>query len=474
MTNLLRLAALALFPLLCACSHPRYYVSAEQALATEGFFASQGHFAVYYPSEIALDFPGYVVGIELSERTAQLRDGDLVVTVPTHSGSTIERLAIELRDGLPQPDAVTRSSWGRGQVPVISQVLRYTGNPLGVGNCALHSLYQSAGSELMDFCDGERRPRIGEWATYQTAFTDSWGAVEVLAKALRKDAASGQYTHLVVAMMGWRTTQEEAIRNFNSLVRTTGMAARGEFRPLFVGITWVGPWGGRWLDPVNEAVSYPEIAELADTLGLTWLGVITEEAVLPLSDKLPVSFLTHSFGSRAAVTAVCVGPVIRRGQAAPPQAPVTGSIDRLIGFQAALSLQRFTDRRHYIYEDVRFPDHCPRARSIVVTTSRHDSAVRTIIWADLAGNYRYFRWFCRRKSGTIVSCAAVSESGAIEGEYDETMRVLYLDASKVIRYTAPGTDGNAHSDIFRPPAGQLIWNLISKRPPAALKPGARH
>ena len=208
--------------------------------------------------------------------------------------------------------------------------------------------------------------------------------------------------------------------------------------------------------------------------GLTWLGVITEEAVLPLSDKLPVSFLTHSFGSRAAVTAVCVGPVIRRGQAAPPHSPVTGSIDRLIGFQAALSLQRFRDQRHYIYEDVRFPDHCPRARSIVVTTSKHDSAVRTIIWADLAGNYRYYRSFCRRNSGTIVSCAAVSESGAIEGEYDETMRVLYLDASKVIRYTAPGTDGSAHSDIFRPPAGQLIWNLISKRPPAALKPGARH
>jgi hypothetical protein len=54
------------------------------------------------------------------------------------------------------------------------------------------------------------------------------------------------------------------------------------------------------------------------------------------------------------------------------------------------------------------------------------------------------------------------------------MRVLYLDASKVIRYTAPGTDGNAHSDIFRPPAGQLIWNLISKRPPAAVMPGAPH
>jgi hypothetical protein len=54
------------------------------------------------------------------------------------------------------------------------------------------------------------------------------------------------------------------------------------------------------------------------------------------------------------------------------------------------------------------------------------------------------------------------------------MRVLYLDASKVVRYTAPGTEGSAHSDIFRPPAGQLIWNLISKRPPVAQKAGTGH
>ena len=161
MTNVLRLAALALLSLLCACSHPRYYVSAEQALTTEGYFASQGHFAVYYPSEIALDFHGYVVGIELSERTAQLRDGDLVVKVPTKSGSTIARLAIELRDGSPQPDALTPSSWGRGQIPVISQVLRYTGNPLGSGNCALYSVYQSTESELMDFCGGHGVPASG-------------------------------------------------------------------------------------------------------------------------------------------------------------------------------------------------------------------------------------------------------------------------------------------------------------------------
>ena len=42
------------------------------------------------------------------------------------------------------------------------------------------------------------------------------------------------------------------------------------------------------------------------------------------------------------------------------------------------------------------------------------------------------------------------------------MKVLYLDATDLIRYRAPGTNGGAHSDIFRLPTGRLIWNLISK------------
>lgn len=466
--KLLRLGSLALVALIGACSHPRYYGAAEQALATDGHFASQGHFAVYYPSEIALDFPGYVVGIELTERTQQVRDGDLVVDPPIDAGATTTRLANELREGTPRPDAETASIWGRGQISVITQVLRYRGASSGAGNCALYSLYQAAGSDLMEFCEG-RFPKMEE--PYRTAFADSWSAVQRLKAALFRDAESGQYTHLIIAMMGWRTSQEEAIRNFNSLVHSIRIAGREDFRPLFVGITWVAPWGGRWVDPIIETISYPEIAELADTLGLTWLGVISDEIVLPLSLKLPTSFLTHSFGARAALTAVCIGPLIRIDPTAPRARP-NGSIDRLIGFQAALSLQRLkAGRLTLVYEHVKFPGDCDRAKSIVLTTSRHDSAVQAIVWADLAGNYRYYRSFCRRQSGKIVSCASVDESGAIEGPYDESMKVLYLDASKLIRYTAPGTDGGAHSDIFRSPTGRLVWSLIA-RPPQARAPSS--
>jgi hypothetical protein len=71
-----------------------------------------------------------------------------------------------------------------------------------------------------------------------------------------------------------------------------------------------------------------------------------------------------------------------------------------------------------------------------------------------------------------VSCAAVDETGAIEGSHDPAARLLYLDATRLIRFRAPGTDGGSHSDIFRPPAGRLVWSLMAtpiERPSGAAR-----
>lgn len=461
---------MAAIALLSSCVSPRYYGDAEVSIGTEGHFESQGHFAVYYPNEISLGFPGYVVGIELSDRINILRRGDLVVDRFTHAGASMTRLTETLIEGLQSKESPYEWDWN--PLPFISHVIRYKGQPMGAGNCALYSVYQSSASELMDFCDGERRPQIDNWPGYRSAYADSWGAIDALRDALRRDAASGRYTHLIVSMMGWRTTQEEAIRNFNSLYRSLREFGKDDFRPLFVGITWVGPWSGRWLDPLMEMASYGNIADLADALGLTWVGVLTDEVVMPLSEQLATTFITHSFGARAASTAICIGPAIRRN-AAVARTPVKGSVDRLIGFQAAFSLQRFKKGRLLLYEDVYFPDDCGRVKSIVLTTSEHDSATKAILWADLAGNYRYFKSFCRSNSETIVNCTSVDETGAIENGDDAGKRVLYLDATRMIRFKAPGTDGGSHSDIFRLPAGRLIWDLISKRPAGAGQTASR-
>lgn len=449
------LAGLALLAALGACSHPRYYEDAEVALTTQEFFASQGHFAVYYPSEIALDFPGYVIGIETGERSALMRGSDLLIDRLEPAGNSMLRLIDQLRDG----GASGRPFYETDRVPFVSQVIRYRGRPLGKGNCALFSTYQSNDMALVPFCDSRPLPHIGHWPTYRGAFADSWTAIDALKRALDADMVADRPTHLVVAMMGWRTTQEEAIRNFNSLMRGITLAAPPDFRPLFIGITWVGPWSGRWFDPLLEFVAYSNIADLADTLGLTWVGVLTDDVLLPLSERVPVTWISHSFGARAATTATCIGPAIRRREG--PYTRPAGAIERVIGFQAAFSLKRFDPEQRYVYEDAHFPDDCDRARSIVLTTSRYDQASKSILWADLAGNYRYYRSFCRRHSGAQVSCAAVDGQGAIEGSHDPTARLLYLDATRLIRFRAPGTDGGSHSDIFRPQAGRLLWSLMA-------------
>ncbi len=450
-----RLGLVALVVVLVGCSHPRYYAEAEAQLTTDGFFASQGHFAVYYPSEIALDFPGYVVGIETGERSAVMQESDLQVDRLASAGNSMLRLTDQLRDGRSHGEALHEPH----RVPFVSQVIRYRGRPLGDGNCALFSSYQSDDPALVPFCNGRPLPSIGHWPSYRGAFADSWTAIDALKRALGADVAADRPTHLVVAMMGWRTTQEEAIRNFNSLMRAITLAAPPDFRPLFIGITWMGPWSGRWLDPMLEFVAYGNIADLADTLGLTWIGVLTDEVLLPLSARVPITWITHSFGARAATTAACIGPAIR--QRPGPTTRPEGAIERVIGFQAAFSLKRFDPERRYLYEDVHFPDDCDRVRSIVLTTSRHDQASEAIVWADFAGNHRYYRSFCRRHTAAQVSCAAVDDKGTIEGSHDPAARLLYLDGTRLIRFRAPGTDGGAHSDIFRPPAGRLIWSLMA-------------
>ena len=428
------------------CTFPRYYGDAEYWLETDDFFDSQGHFAVYYPTGIQFAFPGYLVGTEVSAKTAVLRENDLVMDRMEHAGSSLALLVDDVIEG--------------ERIPFVSQVIRYSGKPMGVGNCALYSLYQSRLPPLMPFCDGKPHPEIGDWSKYRSAFADGWSAIDILKESIQRDMASGTYTHLIVAVMGWRTPQEEAIRNFNSIMRSMRLTAKGEFRPLFIGFTWVGPWAGRWLDPLVEATSYPRIANLADTLGLTWLGVLTDEIVAPLGDRLDTVFITHSFGARAASTAICIGPAIRRDSKA-PRVPSQAKVGQLIGFEAAFSLQRFKkERLIFFYEDIYFPGDCARARSIVLTTSRHDVATKSILWADFAGNYKYYQSFCR-SNGSLVTCRSVDANGDIADGADARKKLLYLDASELIRFKAPGTDGDAHSDVFRPEVGRLIWNVIS-------------
>ena len=118
-----------------------------------------------------------------------------------------------------------------------------------------------------------------------------------------------------------------------------------------------------------------------------------------------------------------------------------GAIEDAIGFQAAFFLKRFAPERRYVCEDVRSPNNC-------------DQAAMMILWADLAGKNRRYPSFCRRHTGLRVSCVTVDENSAVDDRHDARTGMLCLDATRLLRFRALGTDGGGHLDIFRPPAAR--------------------
>jgi hypothetical protein len=206
-----------------ACSGPSYFADTEDALDTAGYFHQLDHISAYYPSAISLNFPGYVVGLEEASRkrvTVSPDDIQLDRNVG-FAGFTVERLLKAMRYN----------------VPFISQVMRYEGLPYGEGNCALYSLYHNRGTAFVHPCEGASLNPAPQGDGYRQTYLRSWEAVEVLAQSLAADVATNRYTHLVVAIMGLDTVQEEAIRNYKSIISSIRREAGSEFRPLFVGIT---------------------------------------------------------------------------------------------------------------------------------------------------------------------------------------------------------------------------------------------
>ncbi len=430
--------------LAAGCSIDRYYADAEQALGTTGYFHALDHIAVYYPSGIALNFPGYIVGFEeTTRRRASNGRDDVHIDTRAHTaGYTARRLLKTLNY----------------HVPVVSHVLRYEGRPFGEGNCALYSLYQNHGAALMDYCE-DGAPPSGSPETYRSAFRNGWHAIDLLGRRLADDVRDGDHTHLVVAIMGLDTAQEEAIRNYKSIMWSIRRSGGSDFRPLFVGITWSSFFASRWFDPLWEAIAYPPIADRADILGFTWLGVLLQEAVLPLGDTIRISVIGHSFGARAASMALCVPLGIRRAPGARPITDGAAQVTDFVGLSPAFSLRRFADRDDLLYENLYYRDYCPRIRRFVFTASDNDAAYAPLFWTDMVGDPEVRARFCARPQPVSVSCTAARSDGSIAAA-DAPAKIHYIDTSALMRFGVPGTEGGAHSDIYRPQVGHLIWRLI--------------
>jgi hypothetical protein len=442
-TRVLVSILLSLFATACAKNN-YYYEEIEIELDTNGRVVSQHHIAAYYPSGISLNFPGYVIGLEDSSPGRVTYEGDLIIDELAEHGKSIARIANSMRVRY---------------LPFVSHVHRYEGNHYGEGNCALYSIYRNSHRSIVPFCANANDFASQVFEDPQSAYRNSWKAIEIIKEELAREIKTGGYSHMIIAMMGLDTSQEESIRNFKSIAWSIRQTAGEDFKPLFIGITWPSFLDGRWMDPVWETIAYRFKADEADRLGVSWLGVLMHEVIIPLSDQISTNIIAHSFGARALSMATCIGPAISNGGNALSRA--TGRIDKLIGLGAAFSLERLRDKKIMFYEDINYPNACDRVKTLVITATDYDTALKLVIWADHAGNYKYYKRYCSSLDFPYsISCGVADSEGNIEIPYEVAPRMFYVDTTELMRYEISGTQGGAHSDIFRPEIGRMLWTLL--------------
>lgn len=462
---------------------PRNFSHAEHLLNTDGSITRAFHSALYYPDQISLHADGYIIGLEKTEKATISRIGDVRVKELPEVGFPS---AIDSAAKLDDP-----------KIFYISHIIQRTGQK----NCPLYDLYSqispgrsqfskadcelavlaASESELQE-CSKVNIDSGADRRITQCAYARSWDALKKLRKSVGnslKATTDGQapYTHVVVITMGWNTPQEEAVRNFNSIMRNFSAAMNEQvrkkkindikindmFRPLLIGVTWPSQWSSAWFDPAIKLFSFSSKAEDADQIGLSWLGALMHEtipgAIEDAGTKTPVIAIGHSFGSRAMSTAVCAGPVIYDAQPIQP----TAKTAFLINYQGAFLSKRLFEK--VSDHGMHYPQRCQNAQRLFLTASKFDHAITRPVWGAYAGSKAAYLNECSEINPQI-ECRVANSDGNLQSSDRKSARIVYIDADALIAENAHDTGGGAHSDIFRPEHGFLLRNMLELPKPS--------
>ncbi|MBF0141476.1 MAG: hypothetical protein HQL74_14495 [Magnetococcales bacterium] len=146
--------------------------------------------------------------------------------------------------------------------------------------------------------------------------------------------------------------------------------------------------------------------------------------------------------------------------------------DLFIGLQGAFSIDRFL-----VGEGLEGSPYAASSRTkankVVLTSSVYDNAVDRAGWADMAGNDKSYNKICGpgNSYNDRINCLTAQETGMVTPSFaTETLcpttaspsscRIDYVLADNLVRYNMVGTGGGAHSDVYRPEMGRLIWEAI--------------
>lgn len=498
----------------------------EKTLDLDSSTTRSFHSMLYYPSGVLLHNPGYIVGIEKSPKDIiggpkQKNDENLL--------KNDAYINSETNDSNNTRHQINRFTKHDRKAMFISHIIKndfnvikgslttpyITNNYCFVYNsCISKHLANESGIDLTkingwEACKISSAIKDAKDAELHSFYKNSDAGLNALKDNLKYDLKTGAYSHILIIVMGWNTSQSEAVRNFNDIagnIITASLEQTKEnaenpsaklntmivprslvigpresenkniFRPLVIGITWPSYWS----TGIFNVSSYPNKANDADELGIIWLNKIINktipESMSESGVKLPVIAIGHSFGARAMTRALFSSPFIKNEKI------VTSPVSLAVSLQGAMSINRFFPKLGA--EGAPYRDYARLTNTkIVLTASQFDSAVTIAKWTDPAGGYKSYEKACTQSiySGAFHCMTASDTSSKIEngifklcnlGETSDECadplnsnvgpRVIdYIDTSNgITEYNSLGTGGGAHSDIYRLPMGRLLWRLI--------------
>ncbi len=309
-----------------------------------------------------------------------------------------------------------------------------------------------------------------------------------IAKRLKKP-----YSHIILYSMGWNTTQREAIQNFNFLHGNLIRLAKEDkdlknFNPLLIAITWPSSWSMEsgdgfikdwFIYPTRKLLSFFVKMHDADEIGDIWGQIFVNQTLLPLKSQykdLKLVLIGHSFGARIVTNSLFSNYETSKQQEQKIQKP---KADLLIGIQAAFPISRFVgkDKKElYFYQNLH-----NRAKNIIYTWSPYDYGVKI---ASVTGNYyvgsedaynkiatkhpKIFEELSLDSCSNFVNNNLFKKSDFQQECFDkkdqnypqDSSKIIYLDAKKIINHRPEGSAGGAHSDIYNDDMSRFILNSI--------------
>ena len=462
----------------------RYRKLVEYRLGTREWNALVFHRMADEPFGLAYRFPGFLIGVEQANR--------YLIGVPPGSNVTGQGKGKEGIGALLNDRRRT----------FVSHIVEFDDRDPGTRADSADPSHTGAAPRA-EMVKTKMIYNIYESPDYENAFAKSFAQLDGLGEKLRAKltAANGKpgaapnpegYSHILVYCMGWNTDQQESIRNYNSLMgflaQAAGESPAGDsFRPLVIGMSWPAEWS--YLKPL----SYLSKAGDADETGLVWGSYLLKKVLKPLKLDfgIPLVLVGHSFGARVLTRAAASNPDWIAGVPGPAYAEETDTakkeIDLFIGLQGAVSANRFVRTGPLTsgwWEGAPYADLVKQNTRFIFTWSKNDKANPVAAYVTGANHLggEFGHEFCvqhleqfwpvlyagkgdkpRKRAWPYDSAGQTydPEKGWGKVRYPAG-KIFTMDVTSIVKDQPYGKGGGAHSDIYTPETGMLLWRSIEK------------